>query len=493
MLHESLRNKYELVIGLEVHCQMKTRTKLFCSCPNNFGDAPNTNVCPVCLGLPGALPVISREAVTLALRAALATDCTIHETSIFSRKNYFYPDLPKGYQISQYDRPYATDGKVEALETDGTGKTVRLERIHMEEDAGKLLHEGYPWSKEMSGVDLNRSGTPLIEIVSKPDIRSAQEAHAYLTALKAILVYADVSDGNMEKGSLRCDANVSVRVRGAEAFGTRAEIKNLNSFRNVSRAIEYEYERQVALVEAGHKVVQETRLYRADKDETASMRSKEDAHDYRYFPEPDLPPLLIDTGWRADTLKALPELPAAKRARFVSEYGIPHYDAEVLTLTREVADFFEAVAKGCANGKAASNWVMTEVMREMKGRATEDGEVSYSSWPITPASLAELIRLVDSATINGKTAKDVFARMWISGESPKAIVEREGLSQVSDTGAIEAAIREVIASSAEQVATYKKGRTNTIGWFVGQVMKKTGGRANPRIVNDLVKAALDAA
>ena len=493
MLHETLRNKYEMVIGLEVHCQMKTKTKLFCSCPNNFGDAPNTNVCPVCLGLPGALPVISREAVTLAVRAALATGCTVHETSIFSRKNYFYPDLPKGYQISQYDRPYATDGKVEALEADGTSKTVRLERIHMEEDAGKLLHEGFPWSKDMSGVDLNRSGAPLIEIVSKPDIRSAQEAHAYLTALKAILVYADVSDCNMEKGSLRCDANVSVRVRGTEPFGTRAEIKNLNSFRNVSRAIEYEYERQVALVEAGHKVVQETRLYRADKDETASMRSKEDAHDYRYFPEPDLPPLVIDPAWRADTVKALPELPSAKRARFVNEYGIPHYDAAVLTLTREVADFFEEVAKGSGNGKAASNWVMTEVMREMKGRETADGEVSYSSWPITPASLAELIHLIDSSAINGKTAKDVFARMWTSGESPKAIVEREGLSQVSDTGAIEAAIREVIASSAEQVATYKKGRTNTIGWFVGQVMKKTGGRANPKIVNDLVKAALDAA
>jgi aspartyl-tRNA(Asn)/glutamyl-tRNA(Gln) amidotransferase subunit B len=492
MLHETLRNKYEMVIGLEVHCQMKTKTKLFCSCPNNFGDAPNTNVCPVCLGLPGALPVISREAVTLALRAALATGCTVHETSIFSRKNYFYPDLPKGYQISQYDRPYATDGRVEALESDGTSKTVRLERIHMEEDAGKLLHEGFPWSKDMSGVDLNRSGTPLIEIVSKPDIRSAQEAHAYLTALKAILVYADVSDCNMEKGSLRCDANVSVRVRGTEPFGTRAEIKNLNSFRNVSRAIEYEYERQVALVEAGHKVVQETRLYRADKDETASMRSKEDAHDYRYFPEPDLPPLVIDPEWRADTAKALPELPAAKRARFAAEYGIPHYDAAVLTLTREVADFFEEVAKASGNGKAASNWVMTEVMREMKGRESADGEVSYASWPISPSSLAELIRLIDSGTINGKTAKDVFARMWTSGESPKAIVEREGLSQVSDTGAIEAAIREVIASSAEQVATYKKGRTNTIGWFVGQVMKKTGGRANPKIVNDLVKAALDA-
>jgi len=363
----------------------------------------------------------------------------------------------------------------------------------MEEDACKLLREGFPWSKDMSGVDLNRSGAPLIEIVSKPDIRTAQEAHAYLTALKAILVYADVSDCNMEKGSLRCDANVSVRLRGTEPFGTRAEIKNLNSFRNVARAIEYEYERQVALVEAGQKVVQETRLYRADKDETASMRSKEDAHDYRYFPEPDLPPLVIDAGWRADTLKALPELPAGKRARFVAEYGVPHYDATVLTLTREVADFFEEVAKGSGNGKAASNWIMTEVMREMKGRESADGEVSYSSWPITPASLAELIRLIDSGAVNGKTTKDVFARMWTTGESPKAIVEREGLSQVSDTGAIDAAIREVIAVAAEQVPTYKKGRTNTIGWFVGQVMKKTGGRANPKIVNDLVKAALDAA
>jgi len=492
MLHETLRKKYEMVIGLEVHCQMKTRTKLFCSCPNRFGDPPNTNVCPVCLGLPGALPVLSREAVTLALRAALATNCTVHETSVFARKNYFYPDLPKGYQISQYDRPYSTDGRVEALNADGTATTVRLERIHMEEDAGKLLHEGFPWSKEMSGVDLNRSGSPLIEIVSKPDLRSAQEAHAYLTALKAILVYSDVSDCNMEEGSLRCDANVSVRERGTEALGTRSEVKNLNSFRNVMRAIEYEYERQVNLVEAGHKVVQETRLYRADKDETASMRSKEEAHDYRYFPEPDLPPLVISPEWREETRKSLPELPAGKRARFVDHYGIPPYDAEVLTLTREVADFFEEVAKGCGNGKAASNWVMTEVMREMKGRENAEGEVSFADWPIAPASLAELIRLIDSGAINGKTAKDVFARMWRSGEAPKAIVEREGLSQVSDTEAIEGAIREVIAGSADQVATYKKGRTNTVGWFVGQVMKKTGGRANPKIVNDLVKAALDA-
>ena len=492
MLEETLREKYELVIGLEVHCQMKTRTKLFCSCPNNFGDAPNTNVCPVCLGLPGALPVISREAVTLAVRAALATNCTVHETSVFARKNYFYPDLPKGYQISQYDRPYATDGYVDALQSDGTTKRVRLERIHMEDDAGKLLHEGHGFATDVSGVDLNRSGSPLIEIVSRPDMRSAQEAHAYLTALKALLVYADVSECNMEEGSLRCDANVSVRLRGAEKFGTRAEIKNVNSFRNVARAIEYEYERQVGLVEAGHKVVQETRLYRADKDETASMRSKEDAHDYRYFPEPDLPPLVISSAWVEEVRSSLPELPPAKRARFVADYGIPAYDAEVLTLTREVADFFEAVAKGCGNGKAASNWIMTEVMREMKGRARGDEDVSYASLPITPAALAELIRLIDDGTINGKTAKDVFARMWASGESPKAIVEREGLSQVSDTGAIDAAIREVIEASPEQVATYKKGRTNTIGWFVGQVMKKTGGRANPKMVNDLMKAALDA-
>ncbi len=492
MLDETLRNKYEMVIGLEVHCQMKTRTKLFCSCPNQFGDDPNTNVCPVCLGLPGALPVLSREAVNLAIRAALATNCTVNETSVFSRKNYFYPDLPKGYQISQYDRPYATDGYVEALQADGTTKTVRLERIHMEDDAGKLLHEGFPWSKDMSGVDLNRSGSPLIEIVSRPDLRSSQEAYAYLTALKALLVYADVSDCNMEEGSLRCDANVSVRVRGAEKLGTRAEVKNLNSFRNVARAIEYEYERQVGLVEAGHKIVQETRLYRADKDETASMRSKEDAHDYRYFPEPDLPPLVISAEWRESVKVALPELPPAKRARFVAEYGIPPYDADVLILTREIADFFEAVAKGCGNGKAASNWIMTEVMREMKGRASDGGDVSYASMPITPEQLAELIRLIDADTINGKTAKDVFARMWTSGESPKAIVEREGLSQVSDTGAIDAAIQEVIAGSPEQVATYKKGRTNTIGWFVGQVMKKTGGRANPKMVNDLMKAALDA-
>ena len=492
MLEETLREKYELVIGLEVHCQMKTRTKLFCSCPNNFGDAPNTNVCPVCLGLPGALPVISREAVTLAVRAALATNCTVHETSVFARKNYFYPDLPKGYQISQYDRPYATDGYVDALQSDGTTKRVRLERIHMEDDAGKLLHEGHGFATDVSGVDLNRSGSPLIEIVSRPDMRSAQEAHAYLTALKALLVYADVSECNMEEGSLRCDANVSVRLRGAEKFGTRAEIKNVNSFRNVARAIEYEYERQVGLVEAGHKVVQETRLYRADKDETASMRSKEDAHDYRYFPEPDLPPLVISSAWVEEVRSSLPELPPAKRARFVADYGIPAYDAEVLTLTREVADFFEAVAKGCGNGKAASNWIMTEVMREMKGRARGDEDVSYASLPITPAALAELIRLIDDGTINGKTAKDVFARMWASGESPKAIVEREGLSQVSDTGAIDAAIREVIEASPEQVATYKKGRTNTIGWFVGQVMKKTGGRANPKMVNELMKAALDA-
>lgn len=477
---------YELVIGLEVHCQMKTRTKLFCACPNQFGDAPNTNVCPVCIGLPGALPVLNREAVTLALRAALATNCEIHETSVFARKNYFYPDLPKGYQISQYDKPYATKGRVEIPATDGAWRTVGLERIHMEEDAGKMLHEGFSWSDEKSGVDFNRSGAPLIEIVSRPDMRSPQDAYEYLTALKALLIYAGVSDCDMEKGSLRCDANVSVRKKGAPVFGTRCEIKNLNSFRNVARAIEYEFSRQVSLVEAGEKVVQETRLYRADKNETAPMRSKEDAQDYRYFPEPDLPPLVIGEAWRKATETSMPELPPVKRRRFVSQYGLSDYDASVLILTNEVADYFEEVAKESGNAKAASNWIQTEVLRELKG-----DERPRAQWPITASALAELVRLIDGGTINGKTAKDVFAKMWATSEPPKAIVEREGLGQVSDTGAIEAAIRDVMAAAPDQVATYKKGKTNTLGWFVGQVMKKTGGRANPKMVNELVKAALD--
>ena len=476
-------SRYEPVIGLEVHVQLLTATKVFCSCRNRFGDDPNTNVCPVCLGLPGALPVLSREAVSLALRAALATHCTINETSVFARKNYFYPDLPKGYQISQYDQPLATEGYVE-IPAAGAFRRVRLQRIHMEEDAGKLLHEGFAWSAEKSGVDFNRSGVPLIEIVSHPDMRTAEEAYDYLTALKAVLLYAGVSDCNMEEGSLRCDANVSIRPRGSAELGTRAEIKNLNSFRNVARAIQHEVARQAALLDAGGRVVQETRLWNADRAETVSMRSKEEAHDYRYFPEPDLPPLVVGPAWVEEVRAALPELPADKRRRFVAEYGLPDYDAGVLTLSREIADYYEAVARESGNAKAASNWVMTEVLRKAK----EEGR--GEALPLPPVHLAHMIRLIDTGTISGKTAKDVFEKMWQSGEPPEVIVKREGLVQVSDEAAIRSAIAEVMAAGAEQVAAYRKGKTGTLGWFVGQVMKKMGGKANPQVVNGLLKEAL---
>jgi aspartyl-tRNA(Asn)/glutamyl-tRNA(Gln) amidotransferase subunit B len=476
-------SRYEPVIGLEVHVQLLTATKIFCPCRNRFGDDPNTNVCPVCLGLPGALPVLSREAVSLALRAALATHCTIQETSVFARKNYFYPDLPKGYQISQYDRPLATEGYVE-IPAAGAFRRVRVQRIHMEEDAGKLLHEGFPWSAEKSGVDFNRSGVPLIEIVSHPDMRTAEEAHDYLTALKAVLLYARVSDVNMEEGSLRCDANVSVRPRGSAELGTRAEIKNLNSFRNVAKAIQHEVARQAALLDAGGRVVQETRLWNADRAETVSMRSKEEAHDYRYFPEPDLPPLVVSPAWVEEVRAALPELPAEKRRRFVAEYGLPDYDAGVLTLSREVADYYEAVARESGNAKAASNWVMTEVLRKVK----EEG--LGAAPPVSPVHLAHMIRLIDTGTISGKTAKDVFEKMWQSGDPPEVIVKREGLVQVSDEAAIRAAIALVMTRSADQVAAYRKGKTSTLGWFVGQVMKEMGGKANPQVVNGLLKEAL---
>jgi aspartyl-tRNA(Asn)/glutamyl-tRNA(Gln) amidotransferase subunit B len=480
----SWRDRYETVIGLEVHCQLLTATKIFCACPNRFGDAPNTNVCPVCLGLPGALPVLSRQAVTLALRAALATHCTVHRTSVFARKNYFYPDLPKGYQISQLDRPLATGGHVDIGDEAGP-RRVRLNRIHMEEDAGKLLHEGFPWSAEKSGVDFNRGGVPLIEIVSEPDLRGAEEAHAYLSELRAILVYAGVSECNMEEGSLRCDANVSVRPRGTEALGTRVEIKNLNSFRNVARAIEHEVARQSALVHSGRPIAQETRLFHAERGETASMRSKEEAMDYRYFPEPDLPPLVVDDAWVDAVRAGLPELPAERRRRFGEAYGLPAYDAGVLTASREVADYFEAVAKESGNPKAASNWIMTDVLRKLKDDASAVG-----AGPIGAAHLAELVRLIDEGTLSGKTAKDVFETMWTTGEEPRAIVEREGLTQVSDEGALAAAVEAVLAANPAQVAAYRGGKTATLGWFVGQVMKQTGGKANPQLVNELLKKAL---
>jgi aspartyl-tRNA(Asn)/glutamyl-tRNA(Gln) amidotransferase subunit B len=479
--------RYEPVIGLEVHAQLLTRTKLFCGCPNRFGAPPNTLVCPVCLGLPGALPVLNRRAVTLALRAALATSCTIHPVSVFERKNYFYPDLPKGYQISQYEKPLATSGSVAIAGPDGEERRVRLARIHLEEDAGKLLHEGFPWSGEKSGVDLNRAGVPLIEIVSEPDLHAPAEAHAYLTALRALLLYAEVSDGNMEEGSLRCDANVSVRRRGTEALGTRTEIKNLNSFRHVARALEHEILRQVAVVESGREVVQETLLWNADRGETVPMRSKEEAHDYRYFPEPDLPPLAVGPQWIEEARRSLPELPADRRRRFAAEHGLPAYDAGVLTQERDVADYFEAAARESGNAKAASNWVMTEVLRKLK-----EGERGLASCPVGPGALGRLVRLVDAGTISGKTAKDVFEKMWATGEEAAAIVEREGLTQLTDEAALEAVVAEVVAASPEQAASYRAGKAATLGWFVGQVMRRTGGRANPQRVNALLRRALDA-
>ena len=476
--------QYEPVIGLEIHAQLQTRTKIFCGCSTAFGAPPNSHVCPVCLGMPGALPVLNRAAVDYAIKAALALGCDIQPLSIFARKNYFYPDLPKGYQISQYERPLALGGSLD-ITVNGRTLHVGLTRIHMEEDAGKSLHEGFPDSSRRTYIDYNRSGVPLIEIVTEPDLRSAAEAAEFFERLHAILVWLHVNDGNMEEGSLRCDANVSVRPVGQQAFGTKAEVKNLNSFRYLEKALEFEIDRQIDLLETGGRVVQETRLWDSAAGRTLSMRNKEEAHDYRYFPEPDLPPVIVDEARIAAVKQTMPELPEARRLRFVEAYGLPAYDAGVLTSSSGLADYFEKVATTSGNAKAASNWVMGELLRTVKERSSDITQV-----PLHPDALAGLIALVDNGTISNAIAKDVFAKMYDSGRIATDIVAAEGLAQNSDERALLAIVRAVIADNADAAAQYRAGQQKTFGFLVGQVMKGSGGKANPKLANELLKREL---
>jgi aspartyl-tRNA(Asn)/glutamyl-tRNA(Gln) amidotransferase subunit B len=478
---------YEAVVGLECHAQLLTKSKLFCSCATKFGEAPNVNTCPVCLGLPGALPVLNRVAVSMAVKAALGLNCQVNPESQWARKNYFYPDLPKGYQISQYDRPLAQNGFIE-ISVGGTRKKIGVQRIHMEEDAGKSLHEGFPDSGRNTYLDFNRSGVPLVEIVTNPDIRSSAEAHDYLTRLKEILEYLEVNDGNMEEGSLRCDANVSVRKVGEQKFGTRTELKNINSFRFVQKAIDFEVQRQIDVIESGGRVVQETRLWNSAEERTVSMRSKEEAHDYRYFPDPDLPLLVIDRDWIKQIERSMPELPESRRKRFVAEYALSEYDAGVLTATRALADFFEETAKLSGQPKHAANWIMGDLLRFYKDSNTDIKDLSHS--PVKPKMLADMISLVEKGTISGKIAKTVMEEMCATGKAPQAIIEEKGLVQISNADEIEKIISRVIDDNPKPVEQYRQGKTGNFGFFVGQVMKATGGRANPQTVNDILKKRL---
>ncbi len=486
---------YEVVIGLEVHAQLLTRSKMFCGCATTFGAAPNSQTCPVCQGMPGVLPVVNRRAVEFGIKTALAFDCRVNPACRFARKHYYYPDMPKNYQISQYEEPLAEDGLLE-IEVDGTSRTIGIQRLHLEEDVGKLLHEGTLETAQASLVDYNRSGVPLMETVSKPDLRSPGEAAAYLRAFRAVLVYLGVCDGNMEEGSLRCDANVSLRPRGVAELGTKVEIKNMNSFRNVQRALEFEVERQAKALGAGERIVQETRLWDAERGYTRSMRSKEFAHDYRYFPEPDLVPLEISRAW-VDAIRAgLPELPRARRQRFVTQYGLPPYDAGVLTQARALAEYHEqatAALKRAAPSltlsqaaKSTSNWIMSELLHVLPA----DDEAAIREAKITPSRLAGLLKLIENGTISGKIAKDVFQKMFASGEDAQAIVAREGLVQVADESALAAVIDQVIAENPKALEDYRKGKTAAKGAFVGQIMKATQGKANPAMVNRLLEEKL---
>jgi aspartyl-tRNA(Asn)/glutamyl-tRNA(Gln) amidotransferase subunit B len=476
--------EYESVIGLEVHAQLLTKSKLFCSCATVFQADPNEQTCPICLGMPGVLPVLNRQAVELAIRTGLAMQGKIAPVSRFARKNYFYPDLPKGYQISQYEEPLIEGGGL-TIDLDGASKHIRLIRIHLEEDAGKSIHGENLADPTRSYIDLNRTGVPLLEIVSAPDLRSAEEAKIYLQKLKTILEYIEVCDGNMEEGSLRCDANVSLRPRGAQEFGTRTEIKNLNSFRNVQRAIEYEIERQAEVLESGGCVVQETRLFDASRGVTQPMRSKEEAHDYRYFPEPDLVPLCIDQEWIERVRQDLPELPDTRRQRFTTHYGLPDYDTEVLTASKALADYYEATVRLYNQPKVVSNWVMGEVLRELNRQHHSAQQV-----PVTPTQLAELLRLIDTGVLSGKIAKTVFEEMYRTGKPAQAIVQEQGLVQMTDSAALEGIIAEILVDNASQVADYRAGKQKVFGFFVGQTMKATQGKANPALVHELLRKLL---
>jgi aspartyl-tRNA(Asn)/glutamyl-tRNA(Gln) amidotransferase subunit B len=473
---------YEVIIGLEVHVQLSTRSKLFCGCPATFGAPPNSQACPVCQGMPGVLPVLNRRAVEFAIKTALALHCRVNPACRFARKHYFYPDMPKNFQISQYEEPLASEGWLE-LDVDGAPRRVGIQRVHLEEDVGKLLHEGGVFeTASFSRVDFNRSGVPLMEIVSKPDLRSPEEASAYLKALRAILVYLGVSTGNMEEGSLRCDANISLRPRGSGEYGTKVEIKNMNSFRHVQHALEFEVKRQARALASGERIIQETRLWEATKTYTRAMRSKEYAHDYRYFPEPDLVPLQVDPAWVEALCSALPELPVERTKRFERQYGLPAYDAALLSQSRALADYYEAAVADYPKPKTVANWVMSELLRELGG----DDEEAIRACPIPPKHLARLLALIDDGTISGKIAKDVFEKMYRSGEDAETIVTREGLTQVADASVLAGVVEQVLAQHPAAVEDWRKGKKQSLGFLVGQVMKATGGKANPALVNQLL-------
>jgi aspartyl-tRNA(Asn)/glutamyl-tRNA(Gln) amidotransferase subunit B len=477
--------KYEAIIGLEVHAQLLTDSKIFCGCSTRYGAAPNHNTCPVCAGFPGALPVLNRKVVEFALRAGLAMNCKIAGYSRLARKNYFYPDLPKGYQISQYELPICTNGYID-INVEGSTKRVHLTRIHIEEDAGKSIHDAYD---DSSMIDLNRAGVPLLEIVSDPDIRNATEAVTYLRTLRAILRYLEVCDGNLEEGSFRCDANISVRTIGTELLGTKVEIKNLNSFKAIEKALQYETDRQIETLSEGGTLVQETRLWDDNNEQTRSMRSKESAHDYRYFPDPDLLPINLDEAWTQKLRNALPELPDARKVRFMSQYRLPAYDAELLTSRRDVAEYLEAAINICPNAKALSNWIMGDLFRLLKERKLDE-QLRIDKWPLQPSQLGELVQLIDQGKISGKIAKMIFDALLDTDESPRRIISERGLEQVSDSASLERSIDEVLTNYAKQVAAYRGGNDKVFGFLVGQVMKALQGKANPQKVNEILKAKL---